>query len=100
MVLDLMSLGIDAPIGRVGVAPLRGDRDRIRRDLPGAQPVAEERLAAAVGAGGIEVAHAAVPGRVEDGEGPLAHGLDAAPITRVLGMAEIDVARAAQGREA
>ena len=65
-ILDLVHLGVDAPVGGVGVAHLEptvtAPGSRPRRSEPGG----EELLRLAVRAGGVEVADAAVVRGVED----------------------------------
>ncbi len=57
-VLDLGRVGVDLPVGGVGVSPFGADRDRAGLQRSRSQPLAEELLGPAVGAGGVEVAHA------------------------------------------
>jgi hypothetical protein len=38
MLLDLMDLGVDAPVGRIGIASLRADGDGLGRDRALFQP--------------------------------------------------------------
>ncbi len=91
VVLDLVRLGVDAPVGGVGVAPLAADDDVA--DLgPGGQPVSEELLGAAVGAGGVEVPDALRVGRVQKLVRPGAHRLDGPLAGQVALAVEVDVA--------
>lgn len=91
VVLDLVRLGVDAPVGGVGVAPLAADDDITCLGTSG-QPGAEELLGAAVGAGGVEVADALGVGGVEQFMGALAQGVDAPVLGQVPVAVEIDVA--------
>src|SRR5512132_515307 len=61
VLLDLMNLGVDAPVGRIGIAPLRADGDGRGRDRALFEPAAEKRFTEAVGAGRIEVSDAGRP---------------------------------------
>jgi hypothetical protein len=100
MILDLMLLGLDAPVGGVGIAPLRGDGQVIDRHLARAQPVAKEGLAVTIGAGGVEIARSpARRARIEHREGAFAHRLDAAASAGILAMAEVDVTGTTQRGE-
>src|SRR5512147_1855643 len=56
VLLDLMDLGVDAPVGRIGIPPLRADGDGRGRNGALFQPAAEKGFAEAVGTGRIEVA--------------------------------------------
>ncbi len=96
VVFDLVFVGRHLPAGGVGVAPLGADDHLARRDAPRAQPVAQELLGAAVGAGGVEVADAGGPGGVEHAVGVGGHGCDVGVVAQVGGVAQIDVARPAQ----
>jgi RNA polymerase sigma factor (sigma-70 family) len=100
MVLDLMFLRLDAPAGGVGVTPLGADHDPVGRDLPAGEPGPQEGLAAAVGAGGVEVADAELPGGIEHSMGPGLHRGDVVVVAQVVGVAEVDVAGPAQRRQA
>ena len=61
-----------------------------------AQPTGEKGLGATVRTGGVKVADAGSPGRIEHGVGVRLHGLDAAVMTEVAGVVEVDIARPAQ----
>ena len=98
-VLDLVLVDVDAPVRGVGVAPLRADGHVAAREAAALEPRAEEGLAAAVGARRVEVAHAALVGRVEHLVGVALHGADVG-VADVAGMAEVDVAGPPEGGEA
>ena len=97
-VLDLVLGDVDAPVRRVRVAPLRADGDVGARQAAALQPRGEEGLAAAVGARGVVVAHAALVGRVEHLVGMALHGVDVG-VADVVVVAEVDVAGTAEGGE-
>ncbi|GAA3307869.1 hypothetical protein GCM10020295_68050 [Streptomyces cinereospinus] len=99
VVLDLVPLGVGGPAGGVGVAPLAADDDVVDLGVR-VQPVGEELLGAAVGAGDVDVAHALGVGGVEEVVGAGAQRLDAAVLSEVAVPAEGDVAGAADGGEA
>jgi hypothetical protein len=96
-VLDLGRVGVDLPVGRVGVAPLRADR---HLDVAPLQPRSEERLRATVRARGVEVAHAAVVRGVEHRVGVALERGDRAISAEVRAVPEREIARAPERREA
>jgi uncharacterized protein with GYD domain len=69
VLLDLMNLGVDSPIGRIGVAPLRANSDGRGRDRALFQPATEKVLAEAVGRGRIKVTDAGRSRRIEHAAG-------------------------------
>lgn len=99
VVLDLVRLGVGAPVRRVGVTPLAADHDVVDVGT-GAEPVGEELLGAAVRAGHVVVAHALGVGGVEEFVGALTQGVDAAYGREVVLAAEVDVAGAAHRGQA
>src|SRR3954470_20581419 len=99
VVLDLVLLGVGGPVGGVGVAPFAADDHVVDTGVPG-EPVREELLGAAVGAGHVEVADALEVGGVEEFVGAGAEGFHAAVGSEVFVSAEVDVARASDGGEA
>src|SRR4029079_2991515 len=98
VVLDLGRVGVDLPVGRVDVAPLRPDDDVARVAV--AQPRAEELLTAPVRARGVEVAHAGGVGGVEHVERSGAQRIDGAVRAEVLAVTHVEVAGTAEGGEA
>ena len=98
-VLDLGRIGVDLPVGGVGVAPLRADRDRAGLDRPQPQPLTEELLGSAVGAGGVEVANA---GRIRGVEHLMCapfHSVHRA-LVEVAAVTEVQVPGSPERREA
>ena len=87
-VLDLRLVGIDAPAGGVGVAPLRADRHLARTSLRRSSQEAEEGLRPPVRAGGVEVPHAAVEGRIEHGVRVALHRVDSRSCREIPAVAE------------
>src|SRR5439155_2798078 len=65
-ILDLVHVGVDAPVGGVGVAPLRADGHCPRLEAAALEPGGEELFRLAVRASGVEIPDAAVVGSVED----------------------------------
>jgi hypothetical protein len=100
MVLDLMGLGLHLPARGVGVAPLRGDRHIRGRDRARGQPAGQEPLGEAVGARGVEVAHASGPGGVQHRVRAGLHGRLVVVVAEIVGVAEGHVPRPAEGGQA
>src|SRR5207248_2765305 len=98
-VLDLVHLGVDAPVGGVGVTPLRADGHRPRRQPAALQPRGEEFLRLAVRAGGVEVPDADGVGGVEDRVRLALEGGDVLARAEVVAVAEVDVSRSAERGE-
>ncbi len=96
-VLDLVLGGVHPPAGRVRVAPL-GRHEDVRR-LARAQPAAEELLGEPVRARRVEVAHAGRVRAVEHRMRELAQVVGAVLGSEVVGVADVDVRRASQGRQ-
>src|SRR5205823_13558183 len=98
-ILDLVHLGVDAPVGRVGVAPLGADRHSPRLETTALEPGGEELLRFAIRAGGVEVADATVVRSVED-RVRLALQRGAVLLrAEVVTVTEVDVARTAERGE-
>jgi hypothetical protein len=98
-VLDLGRVGVDLPVGRVRVAPLRADRDVTAPEAAGPQPRGEEGLRAAIGARGVEVPDAARVGGVEDLVGVALERLDGAIGAQIGAVPEVQIAGSAERRE-
>src|SRR5215218_224250 len=100
VVLDLVGVGVHAPVADVGVAPFGADGDLGRVEVAGAQPGGEELLGPAVGAGRVQVADAGGVGGVQDLVAAALQGLDVAVGAEVAAAAQVDVGGAAEGGQA
>src|ERR1700716_3530679 len=85
-ILDLMALGIEAPVTNVRVSPLRADRDVSGAEVPSCEPSGEKAFREPVGTGHIDVAHAGFIRGVENRLCATAHRLEPA------GVPELDIA--------
>src|SRR2546421_12025667 len=94
--LDLVHVGVDLPVGRVGVAPLRADRHRSRCQPAAVEPRGEELLGLAVRTGRVEVADAAGVRGVEDDVRLALERGDVFPRAEVVAVTEVDIARPAE----
>jgi hypothetical protein len=82
---------VDAPAGRVSVAPLAADRERIRRHCTLSKPSREELLGAPVAARDVDVADAGGAGGVQHVGDARVHRVRR-PLRQVVRAAERDVA--------
>jgi hypothetical protein len=95
MFFHLVLFGFYLPVGGVGVAPLGADDHVGGGEAASCQPGTEEGFGTAVGAGGVEVAHAGGPGRIQHVVGVAFHRRDGNIFAQVLGVAQVNVAGAA-----
>src|SRR5439155_19150400 len=100
VVLRLLHRGFDPPVPDVAVAPLRADREGPGRAATGPEPRGHEFLGPAVRTGGVDVADPGLERLVEDRVSVPLDGLDAPIGSQVLLVAEVDVGRPPQSREA
>ena len=99
-VLDLVHVGVDAPVGGIGVAPLGTDGHRPGREPAALEPRSEELLRLAVRASGVEVPDAAGIRGVENRVRLALEGGDVLLGTEVVSVTDVDVPGPAQRGEA
>ena len=100
VIFHLLWRDVHAPLSRIGIPPLRADRELGSLTRMRADPIGEELLGSTVRPGGVHVAHAEREGGIEDIVGASTQCAHVALRTEVVRAAEIDVGGPAQRGQA